>query len=398
MTEKMLYFSSVAQLSTRNIKMAKRNKKGSGSIIQRGGVWHARWIINGQITSKTTGIRVSEENSRQRAKDWLASQLAPIQMANRKEALEYLAYQIRTTEERIAEDLKKIKNAKTASLIEEIFRTSPRRPDCSDDMLSFYCGVVRRFVKFVGENMPIHSITNDIVGDYARNLAKEFSAGTYNKAINALRLVWRVCGREMGADENPWNEISHRRSDAHIRRSLSQDETDAIYAEAKGEMKVLIAILLYTGLRLGDACQIKWGDFKEGVVYVVTSKRDKKVAIPIHPKLAEVLGERKANGYVMPEVARRYQANQGSSNVSRSIKRLMERCGIQTSVQLTIDARKRPDASAHSFRHTFVTRAIEAGVPPHIVQAIVGHSSAIMTERYTHLSDKAVLDAFAQMK
>ena len=60
--------------------------------------------------------------------------------------------------------------------------------------------------------------------------------------------------------------------------------------------------------------------------------------------------------------------------------------------------RARPDATAHSFRHTFVTRAIEAGVPPHVVQAIVGHSSAAMTEHYTHLSDKAVLEAFSKMR
>jgi integrase len=45
-----------------------------------------------------------------------------------------------------------------------------------------------------------------------------------------------------------------------------------------------------------------------------------------------------------------------------------------------------------------VTRAIEAGVPPHIVQAVVGHASAAMTERYTHISDGAVLKAFRNIK
>lgn len=61
------------------------------------------------------------------------------------------------------------------------------------------------------------------------------------------------------------------------------------------------------------------------------------------------------------------------------------------------EAQRRPDATAHSFRHTFVTRAVEAGVPPHVVQQIVGHASATMTERYTHLSDDAVMEAFAAM-
>jgi integrase len=91
------------------------------------------------------------------------------------------------------------------------------------------------------------------------------------------------------------------------------------------------------------------------------------------------------------------EAREGASNISRKVKGLIERCGIKTSV-VAANGRTRPDATAHSLRHTFVTRAIEAGVPPHVVQAIVGHASAAMTERYTHLSDAAVLKAFKKIR
>jgi integrase len=79
------------------------------------------------------------------------------------------------------------------------------------------------------------------------------------------------------------------------------------------------------------------------------------------------------------------------------VSRIIAAVGIATSVGGGKDRRARPDATAHSFRHTFVTNAIEAGVPPHVVQQIVGHASGTMTERYTHLSDEAVLTAFAAM-
>ena len=40
----------------------------------------------------------------------------------------------------------------------------------------------------------------------------------------------------------------------------------------------------------------------------------------------------------------------------------------------------------HIFRHTFATRAIEAGMPPQVLKTILGHSSLSMTmDLYSHV-------------
>ena len=45
-----------------------------------------------------------------------------------------------------------------------------------------------------------------------------------------------------------------------------------------------------------------------------------------------------------------------------------------------------PDITAHVFRHTFATRAIEAGMPPQVLKTILGHSSLSMTmDLYSHV-------------
>ena len=377
---------------------AKRRAKGTGCVFLRRGVWYARWTHGGITKTESTGIRADEKGAKARAEAWLMDRTEPLRLRHRADALELIARQIMSVEERIAEDAARMQGCATLGDLERMFRESPRRPDCSADMLEFYCGVLRRFAAFAGPGTPVAEAGGEAAERYARELARSAAASTYNKAMNALALVWRVCGREAGlsAGENPWAEMARRRSDAHVRRPFTREETDRIVAAAEGETRALVAVLLYTGLRLGDACRVKWTDFRDGVAYVLTAKRDRKVAIPLHPKLAEALGRPKAQGYVMPGIAARYAMRQGSSNVSRSVKRLIERCGIVTSVAPTC-GRKRPDATAHSFRHTFVTRAIEAGVPPHVVQQIVGHASATMTERYTHLSDEAVLAAFRKM-
>lgn len=50
--------------------------------------------------------------------------------------------------------------------------------------------------------------------------------------------------------------------------------------------------------------------------------------------------------------------------------------------------------TAHQFRHTLGTRLINAGVPQHVVQKMLGHASPQMTARYATIHDATVRAAF----
>ncbi len=54
-----------------------------------------------------------------------------------------------------------------------------------------------------------------------------------------------------------------------------------------------------------------------------------------------------------------------------------------------------PDLRFHDLRHTYVTVAAEAGVPIDVTMRQVGHLNAVMTRKYTHVSDKGVSEAIA---
>lgn len=50
------------------------------------------------------------------------------------------------------------------------------------------------------------------------------------------------------------------------------------------------------------------------------------------------------------------------------------------------DGQEFPRITSHIFRHTFATRAIEAGMQPQVLKAILGHSSLAMTmDLYSHV-------------
>ncbi|MDD6065339.1 MAG: tyrosine-type recombinase/integrase, partial [Firmicutes bacterium] len=53
----------------------------------------------------------------------------------------------------------------------------------------------------------------------------------------------------------------------------------------------------------------------------------------------------------------------------------------------------------HTFRHTFATRGLENGIPPKVMQSILGHSSLSMTmDRYSHVLPDVKTKEMEKMK
>jgi integrase len=57
------------------------------------------------------------------------------------------------------------------------------------------------------------------------------------------------------------------------------------------------------------------------------------------------------------------------------------------------DARKNRKLSFHSMRHSFVTRAREAGLSDFVVSALSGHKTTRMVEHYSHQTTTALESA-----
>ena len=160
-------------------------------------------------------------------------------------------------------------------------------------------------------------------------------------------------------------------------------------------MKLMMLIMLYTGCRGEDACLMKWEsiDLAARQITYIPLKTARRRTQPLVVPMADVLHEAlesamllRHNEYVLPDVADRYLRI--PSGISKDISKLLQDAGIQTTERPMNLHRKKPVVrySMHSFRHTFCTLSVNRGISVPVIQSIVGHSTALMTSHYSHIS------------
>ncbi len=326
--------------------------------------------------------------------------------------------------------LESVPGVKIADAFDAYERT-PRtmRPDSGDATLEQYAFQWGRFARWIGENHPeavtLRDVTEDHAAAYAADLqAAGLSGGTVNKHVGLLRLVFRVLRKQAGITADPWGDIRPAKHRAKGRRELSTVELRRVCDEASGELRPLLALGLYTGMRLADCALLRWDeiDDAQGVIMATPQKTartsGKQVRLPIHASLREILQALpRAGEYVLPETATDYQARR--DYVTDKIQRHFRACGIDVHAAGTggqierdgagapvrddagrvqiVDTGKRAVVAVgfHSLRHSFVSMCRAAGVPLSVVESLVGHSNPNMTRLYTHTSGGAAEQAIA---
>ena len=103
--------------------------------------------------------------------------------------------------------------------------------------------------------------------------------------------IFRVLADKAGLVNNPWANVSLRADDSMSRRELDIDEIERLYVSAAKlgpEWKKLLVTGIYTGLRLGDCCRLKWENvnLERKVIQVIPEKtkrhaHGRPVTIPV---------------------------------------------------------------------------------------------------------------------
>lgn len=247
--------------------------------------------------------------------------------------------------------------------------------------------------------LKLGSVTPAIIQAFVSDLENSSLACSTIKGVYRLLCAAMKSALEEGLIlKNPCRKIRIRRAEQIEQRVLTQDEQRSIRKAALSHQDLPALLSLYTGMRLGEVCALKWKDIdwqKQTITIRRTAQRIAHgrngitgtktrlmIGTPkslrsarIIPVPAFVLAHLRelAQGKMNEEYVFGTSANAAEPRtIQRHFAILMKRLGIE-------------GAHFHTLRHSYATRLVELGVDIKTISTLLGHVSTQMTlDYYAH--------------
>jgi integrase len=159
----------------------------------------------------------------------------------------------------------------------------------------------------------------------------------------------------------------------------------AALADPDPRISVPVAVLYYTGQRIGDVCKMRWGDIQpDGTTIYVSQQKSQgrtELFIPMHSALLAALASLKRNGMAI---------------VAQEDGRPLSQKALRDRLKAWASSRGFAIVP-HGLRKNAVNALLEAGCSAAQVAAITGQSLQIV-EHYARRRDKTVLGQAAILK
>ena len=249
------------------------------------------------------------------------------------------------------------------------------------------------FTRLRGSSFPIKKITQPVISQCCIELEDEGkSDATINRVVSAISTVLNHCAFDGLIDSAP---KFRRRKESEGRvlwytkdevSKLSHLSTEVFMRE---DLSDIISVAAYTGMRQGELLKIRKKDIDlvsnrihVGGVPTQTTKSKNWRAIPIHPKIMDVI------------VSRCSQSNR--SDVRLFGDEWRDKDQLLRAFKKVNKLLPKDEAYVfHTLRHSYATWLAEAGVPIRSIMALCGHKRIETTLRYAKATDAALTDAMA---
>lgn len=158
-----------------------------------------------------------------------------------------------------------------------------------------------------------------------------------------------------------------------------------------------ILICLYTGLRIGEICALKWEDIfsQEQYLYVHQTmqrlqkeeKSEKKTKVLISEPKSECSIRKVPIPDEIFQLVNRFQYSENAYFLTGRVHKYIEPRTMQNRFKTVAKNCGISDANFHVLRHTFATRCVELGFDVKSLSEILGHANVNITlNRYVHPS------------
>ena len=244
--------------------------------------------------------------------------------------------------------------------------------------------------------IPLKRISESDIKEFVATEAKKYAPKTVHSVYSMLRLALENA-HEKGYIGQICSGIKLPKINNTVLRVLSpkeQKQLEKVLLQKNSRYDIGILLCLYTGLRIGELCALKWEniDLKNGTLSVLkTVQRIRNEDSRIESKTTVFFAEPKSSSSVrvipipefMVKMLKEYKRDDGF--VLRDDSRFTDTRNISRRFKKTLEIAELPDMKFHILRHTFATRALELGIDVKTLSEILGHSSITITlNLYAH--------------
>lgn len=264
------------------------------------------------------------------------------------------------------------------------FKLARQVMDVSPQTLQFYDYTAGKFVEWLGKSAGLASpaeLRTQHVRHYQVGLKdRGLSAGAraaHARAIRALVNFWQA---------EAWipDEVSVVVDLPKVPRERLPMVTEEIARKLlaaceTNREKALIYLLLDTGIRRGEACNLNWEDVNlgTGMVNVRQGKGKKDRSVVVGPTTRRAL-LRYRRQVEHEDGAPLFQSERGGGRLTGSgLRGIVNRIAERARLKVTV----------HAFRRGFATLSLRSGMQAFHLQALLGHASLEMVRRYVQLVD-----------
>jgi site-specific recombinase XerD len=214
------------------------------------------------------------------------------------------------------------------------------------------------------------------------------SIQTVNRKIYALKMFYRYLQRIEVLDRNPLDFIKNIRRPKLLPKYLTEDQQKALLKVSvdgykdhpnkwgswlKDRDRLLILVLLDTGLRINEVCSMKKTDInlKEGILRII-GKGGKEREIILSDRCIEAIKGIPPNGSEEILFFNQWKKHLNSRHAFRIVKEIGRKAGIAS-------------LHPHLLRHTYASNLRRKGADLLLIKEALGHSSVTSTEIYAHI-------------
>lgn len=210
-------------------------------------------------------------------------------------------------------------------------------------------------------------------------LWSKLSSATRNRKIATIKSFCNFLEQENLTSTHLLPFLISPKRASKIPHHISADEAEGLIQflildnSTHGLRVLTLILLLYSGgLRVSEACQLKWQDVEYTQSRLrILGKGDKWRLVTLPQSCIEFINKNKSAGtYVLGLV--------GDLPLStRKAYDLVKIAGIGAGLQKSLHP--------HALRHSYATHLLKSGANLRILQDLLGHSSLGTTQRYLHL-------------